>query len=324
MTNNDLVEDILSKKYLFFGGKGGVGKTTFSAATAVLASDMGYKTLVISTDPAHSLSDSFDYQIGGQDFTKIPNTSNLYALEIDTERAVSEYGDLLATQDDTGLFNEIIGEDPSNLMLPGSDEAVAFIQLLSFMENPEFDLIVFDTAPTGHTLKLLSLPEMMDSWLFKLIKMRRRLSNMMGVVKQLFSGPRSQSQEEQAFAALEEMKRRVERARVHLANEEETEFIAVTIPTVMAIWETERLIRTLNQYSIPIKRIIINQLQPDNPSCPYCRTRHKMTQENLEQLHFLYEDLYELIEVPMFEYEIRGVQRLRELARLVYLEAENV
>ncbi len=308
---------LFNKHFLFFGGKGGVGKTTMAAATAIRAADLGHNTLLVSTDPAHSVSDSLDQKIGGDDYIKVNDVENLWAIELNTDQAMSTYSEMISQQDPTGAFNELLGDgDPSSLSPPGTDETVAFIQLLEFIQNPEYDIVVFDTAPTGHTLKLLQLPELTQSWLFRLIKMRRRLGGLMGGFKSLFGGG-SELDEQDAFDKLEELRDQVEIARTHLSNNEETEFVAVTIPTIMAIWETERLIRALFEVAFPITRIYINQLQPENPDCSYCKNRYTEQLKNIEKIKDLYDE-FDLHEIPSFEYEIRGVAHLRKLANILY------
>ncbi|MHA1972223.1 MAG: ArsA family ATPase [Candidatus Hodarchaeales archaeon] len=308
---------MFKKHFLFFGGKGGVGKTTMAAATAIKSADLGYRTLIVSTDPAHSVSDSFDQQIGGEVHTQVENVDGLWAIELNTSDAMKSYSEMLGQQDPTGAFSELLGsDDPSSLTPPGADETVAFIQLLEFIQNPEYDIVIFDTAPTGHTLKLLQLPELTQSWLYKIIKMRRRLGGLMSGFKTLFGGG-SVPSEEEAFNQLEDLRDQVEIARVHLENSEETEFIPITIPTVMAIWETERLIRTLFEVQFPVKRIYINQLQPENPDCSYCTARFISQKKNIDKIHELYSE-YEIKEIPLFEYEVRGVESLRKLSKLLY------
>jgi len=308
---------LFNKKFLFFGGKGGVGKTTMAAATAIKAADLGYRTLLVSTDPAHSISDSLNQQIGGDNHYSVEGVKNLWAVELSTSATMRTYSEMMSQQDPTGTLTEFLGgDDPSSLTAPGTDETVAFIQLLEFIQNPEYDIVVFDTAPTGHTLKLLQLPELTQTWLYRLIKMRKRLGGLMSGFKTLFGGSTIPNEDE-AFKKLEELKDQVEIARIHLEDIKETEFIPVTIPTIMAIWETERLIRALYEVAFPVSQIFINQVQPENPNCVYCSTRFESQKGNLERIHQLYSE-YDLIEIPMFMHEIRGVLRLRELSELLY------
>jgi arsenite-transporting ATPase len=308
------------RRFVFFGGKGGVGKTTMAAATAIFAAEKGIETLILSTDPAHSLSDSLDQRIGGE-IVKVAGikTDCLYALELDPERAVSDFGEVIAAQDSAGALGEILGEDDMmGMSPPGVDETVAFSKVLEFIEKSPYDLVVFDTAPTGHTLRLLSLPEVMDSWLWKIISMRHRLSSTFGGIKRMLFGGKDDGADE-GMRALKEMRERVKVARTHLTNPIETNFVIVTIPALMAIYETERLIRALYEYEIPATHILVNQIPPENPSCHFCASRSKMAKENLEKIHLLYED-YVQMEIPTFDYEIRGIDALRELGEGMHKE----
>ena len=121
---------LFTKRFLFFGGKGGVGKTTMAAAAAIRAADLGNNTLLVSTDPAHSVSDSLDQQIGG-DYVQVNSVDRLIAIELNTEEAMRTYSDMVGQQDPTGAIMDLFGdEDASSFSPPGADETVAFIQLL--------------------------------------------------------------------------------------------------------------------------------------------------------------------------------------------------
>ena len=155
------------KNLYLIGVPMGVGKTTVSAATALWCARVGKKTLIISTDPAHSLGDSFDRVIK---HVPTPITQNLEAIEIDPDRAMDEYKEKMQMQqkynDALGMFSEQFDVMSSS---PGIDEVASFDKFMQYMNTDEYDVIIFDTAPTGHTLRLLSFPEMMDSWMGKMI-----------------------------------------------------------------------------------------------------------------------------------------------------------
>ncbi|MFX0061497.1 MAG: ArsA family ATPase [Candidatus Hermodarchaeota archaeon] len=306
-------------KYVFFGGKGGVGKTTMAAATAVHAAEMGLNVLIISTDPAHSLSDSLNQHIGSE-VVKVKGFDRLFALEINPDEAINDYANILSAQDPSGFVADFLEGDMSNITPPGADETVAFARLLDFIDNPQHDLIIFDTAPTGHTLRLLSLPDVMDSFLFKIINLRHKIGSLIGGIKRIF-GRGQEGDLGEAMKALEDLRKKVESGKHHLTNSKETTFVAVTIPTQMAIYETERLVRALYEYEIPISNVIVNQIMPENPSCSFCSSVHKMHIENMEKIKFLYED-FGIIKIPMFESEIRGIDRLRKLAENLFSNAE--
>ncbi len=318
-----MTHPMFERRVLFFGGKGGVGKTTMAAATAIWAAkELEKKTLVVSTDPAHSLADSLGRTLLGDEITPINDIPGLYGIEIDAEAALNEYGSVLQAQmGENELITEFLGEDPSELSLPGSDEAVSFFKMLEFIDATDFDLIVYDTAPTGHTLKLMSLPELLDSWLYKMIKMRHRIGRTMSFFRRMVSGGTAdQDLEEQAFAQLELMRDQVVRARKILTDSSQAEFIVVTIPTLMALWETERLITALRTYDMSVNQIYVNQISPQNPSCPYCSRRYENQKKALDRLLHLYRDEFEIVQVPLFDHEIQGIDSLLSLGNDLYSE----
>ena len=319
-----MVHPMFKKRVIFFGGKGGVGKTTMAASTAAWAANrLGKKTLVVSTDPAHSLADSLGITLSGDEITPIEEIPGLHGIEIDAEAALNEYSSVLQTQvgGENELLTEFLGEDPSELSLPGSDEAVSFFKMLEFIEATDFDLIVYDTAPTGHTLKLLSLPELLDSWLYKMIKMRHRIGRTMSIFRRMLGGGNDQDLEEQAFSQLEMMRDQVIRARKILTDPNQAEFIVVTIPTLMALWETERLLTALIAHDMYVKQIYVNQIAPENPTCSYCSRRYENQKKTLERLLLLYKDEFEIVQIPLFEHEIQGLDKLLALGDELYSDS---
>ena len=173
-------------KYIMFGGKGGVGKTTMSAATGIYCAEQGLKTVVVSTDPAHSLRDSFEQSFGHEP-TKVNGMENLYVVEIDPEVAMSEYKEKLKAQMDENPMMGGMLEDQLEMasLSPGTDESAAFDVFLKYMDSNEFDIVVFDTAPTGHTLRFLGLPEIMDKYMTKMIKFKKQMSGFMNMMKKV-------------------------------------------------------------------------------------------------------------------------------------------
>lgn len=317
---------MFNRRVIFFGGKGGVGKTTMAASTAVWAAKrLGKKTLVVSTDPAHSLADSLGRTLYGDEITPIEEIPGLHGIEIDAEAALSEYGTILQSQmgGESEILAEFIGEDPSELSMPGSDEAVSFLKMLEFIDTTDFDLIVYDTAPTGHTLKLLSLPELLDSWLYKMIKMRHRIGRTLNMLRLFSRGGNDQDLEEQAFSQLEMMRDQVIRARTILTDPTQAEFIVVTIPTLMALWETERLITALRSHEMSVKQIYVNQITPENPTCVYCARRYENQKKTLDRLLKLYADEFEIVQIPLLDHEIQGLEALLTLGDELYSSEDD-
>jgi arsenite-transporting ATPase len=313
MTLTSLLEKE-SLKFLLFGGKGGVGKTSNAAASALWAAEHGRETLVISTDPAHSLGDSFAQNLSGGEVIPIKGVKNLFGMEIDPRKAFAEY-QKMTQQSEMPEMEGMMGlTDFSDMTAPGADEALAFSKVLEFIQECEYDLVIFDTAPTGHTLRLLGLPEMLDSFFGKLIKFRLRLGNIVGRIKSMFG--RGDEEQDQSLEQLEKMKESISSARVELSDPNRTSFVIVMIPEAMAVAETERLLQSLYEFEIPNSHIIINMIYPDQPDCAFCRARKKMQEQYLGQIRDIYDD-FTITEVPLFSDEIRGLPKLRSLGTLL-------
>jgi arsenite-transporting ATPase len=312
------IKDIVYKdsiKFILSGGKGGVGKTSCAGALALLSARHGYRTLVLSTDPAHSLSDSFDQNLSGGEVVDIEGVDNLWGLEIDTEKGMSEFQSTLdsgVAGPDAQIASQLLG-DMSGMSPPGTDEAMAFGKMLEFLEDSTYDKVIFDTAPTGHTLKLLELPDLLDSWLGKILTLRQRLSSMMSGFRSMFGGGQK---EDTSWEILQQQKEKIRAARVELSDPDMTQFIVVLIPEAMAVFETQRLLSSLHTWQIPASHLVVNQLVPKNPDCPFCRNRYEMQQRNLKDIKELYADL-NISEVPLFDREIRGIEGLTRLGEIL-------
>lgn len=299
--------------YYFFSGKGGVGKTSLAAATALKFSKEGKKVLIISIDPAHSLSDSFETPIGGE-IKKV--ATNLFAVEIDPQMAVEDYQQKLSPHLEKMDALKGFGlDDVFDIagMTPGIDELAAFDKFLHYMQRKEYDVIIFDTAPTGHTLRFLSLPNVLDSWLGKIIKVRMQLSGVFNLFKKFlpFGNP---SSEGSGVEQLEKMKEMIAEARKILSNPKQTHYNIVLIPEEMSILESERSLTVLKDYSIPVHTIIVNQLLPDNRSCDFCSERRTLQLKRMELVRKTFKG-YRIIEVYQFSKEVKGEQMLEKLSK---------
>ncbi|MCG2827856.1 TRC40/GET3/ArsA family transport-energizing ATPase [Methanothermobacter sp. K4] len=307
--------------FVFIGGKGGVGKTTISAATALWMARSGKKTLVISTDPAHSLSDSLEREIG---HTPTMITDNLYAVEIDPEVAMEEYQAKLREQAsmNPGMGLDML-QDQMDMasMSPGIDEAAAFDQFLRYMTTDEYDIVIFDTAPTGHTLRLLSFPELMDSWVGKMIKIRRQIGSMAKAFKNILPFMGDEEEEDRALQDMEATKKQINAAREVMSDPERTSFKMVVIPEEMSIYESERAMKALEKYSIHADGVIVNQVLPEDSDCEFCNARRKLQQERLKQIREKFSDQV-VAEVPLLKEEAKGIETLEKIARQLYGEPE--
>ena len=284
MAFTDLVKfNKKSTTFIFIGGKGGVGKTTVSAATALWCARMNKKTLIISTDPAHSLGDSFDRLIK---HVPTPITQNLEAIEIDPDIAMDEYKDRMEQQqkynDALGMFSEQLDVMSSS---PGIDEVAAFEKFMEYMTSDEYDVVIFDTAPTGHTLRLLSFPEMMDSWMGKLIKTRTQLGQMASKLKNIIPFMGSDEENAAEMEELNKTKERILRAREVLTDPSRTSFKTVLIPEEMSIYESSRAMDALHKCNMSTDGIIVNKIQPDSAHCEFCKARRDIQMKRLDTIH---------------------------------------
>ncbi len=307
--------------FVFIGGKGGVGKTTVSAATALWFARQGKKTLVISTDPAHSLSDSYEKHIG---HNPTPIAENLEAVEIDPEVAMQEYQAQMEQQKamnpgmDMGMLQDQM--DMAS-MAPGIDETAAFDKFMQYMVTDEYDIVVFDTAPTGHTLRLLSFPEMMDSWVGKMIKIRRQVGSMAKAFKNIMPFMGDEEEEDRALEDMEATKKRIREARGVMADPERTSFKTVVIPEEMSIYESERAMEALAKYNITADGVIVNQIQPEEADCEFCAARRKIQEQRLKTIQQKFGNQV-IAQIPLQTEEVKGMDKLTHIADILYGEPE--
>ena len=324
-------------RLLLFGGKGGVGKTTTSAATAVWLADSGLRVLLVSSDPAHSTSDSLGVEIGSEP-TPIEGVDGLFGLEMDPESKISsllpKLGDMMNNMGSGGgmggLGSLSMMLDPnakeemaemrsevqtSDMVIPGLDEALAFDELLRHVEDPTWDVIVFDTAPTGHTLRFLSLPELIESWSDRLIRMMRVSG---GIRSMIFGRKESESMKEE----LERFRRRVLHVRRVLSNEEITSFTLVTIPERMGINETLRAHESLSEYKLPVPSCLVNRVTPEFDH-PFLLNRREAELERIEELKGQLENV-EIATMELMDTEVVGLDRLRDVGIRLYGEVKQI
>ncbi|WCJ19305.1 ATPase GET3B [Euphorbia peplus] len=324
------------RKYYMLGGKGGVGKTSCAASLAVKFANSGHPTLVVSTDPAHSLSDSFAQNLTGGTLVPVEGPdSPLYALEINPEKSKEEFRAATQTNGGTGvkdfmdgmglgMLAEQLGELKLGELLdtppPGLDEAIAISKVMQFLESEQYGMftrIVFDTAPTGHTLRLLSLPDFLDASIGKILKLRQKITSATSAIKSVFGKAETQ---QNASDKLERLRERMVKVRELFRDTDATEFVIVTIPTVMAISESSRLRASLEKESVPVKRLIVNQmLPPSAQDCKFCAMKRKDQMRALDMIRNDPElSSLKLIEAPLVDVEIRGVPALKFLGDIIW------
>lgn len=295
-------------RYHFFSGKGGVGKTTLAAATAVHLARAGRRVLITSTDPAHSLSDVFDRQIGHAGADIMPG---LRALEIDS---TARWAEATALPEDSkpGKIEKALSDAMRMLgEAPGVDEFISLDLLVETMGADMFDEVVFDTAPTGHTLRLLLLPKMLDGWIGRMIALRGFFSRFGRAIRRLI--PRSQRKEMPDMSEnLKSARERMVEVRELIKNPGRTRFALVTIPEAMSVFETQRTMEQLQSNNIPVGVVIANMIQPDSATCDHCRLRHQIHARELLGLQDLV-GMIPLIKVASKSTVVRGPQALETL-----------
>ncbi|KAL3518408.1 hypothetical protein ACH5RR_020997 [Cinchona calisaya] len=324
------------RKYYMLGGKGGVGKTSCAASLAVKFANHGHPTIVVSTDPAHSLSDSFDQDLTGGVLVPVQGQhSPLFALEINPEITKEEFRaasqkiggggskDFLDSMG-LGLLSEQLEELKLGELLdtppPGLDEAIAISKVMQFVESQEyssFTRIVFDTAPTGHTLRLLSLPDFMDTSIGKMITLKEKIASATSAIKSVF---RKEVPQQIADNKLEKLRERMVKVRDLFRDTETTEFVIVTIPTAMAVSESSRLCASLKKEKVPVLRLIVNQVLPPSTSdCKFCAMKRK---DQMRAFDMIQKDHklagLKIIQGPLFDVEIRGVPALKFMGDVVW------
>jgi len=303
-------------RLVLFGGKGGSGKTTSACAAAIHSAQLHKqrRTLLVSTDPAHSVGDSFHCEIGNK-ITPVEGVDNLWALEIDAEevnRDFSEkYNAVMKLIADRGTYFD--REDIENffsLTLPGLDEVMAIIRIANILKEEQYDLIILDTAPTGHTIRLLSLPKEMEKW----IRLMDIMQSKHRFLTKRFTGRHSRDKAEQFIKM---MRADTGRVKALLSNDRTTEFVPVTIPEPMSIDETNRLLARLRQLRIASNHIIVNRIARAQDKCGFCTSRAMAQKAHLEEIERNFSE-YRLCKVPLFPYEVRGIERLKEYADALF------
>uniref|UniRef100_A0AC35TJ81 ATPase ASNA1 homolog n=1 Tax=Rhabditophanes sp. KR3021 TaxID=114890 RepID=A0AC35TJ81_9BILA len=311
--------DQTSLKWIYVSGKGGVGKTTSSCSLAVQLSKVRKNVLIISTDPAHNTSDAFSQKFGKQP-QKVNGFENLFCMEIDASGAMDDAGADATKLPNLGVDDNQIWDISKKLLgevsgsLPGIDEAMAFAQIFKLIDSLEFDCVVFDTAPTGHTLRLLSFPAVLEKTFGKLIEMFSSFKPMLGMLGGMMGGGQSLNPDE-IFDKLSELLMTVKKIKNEFCNPEKTTFVCVAIAEFLSLYETERLIQALMAQNIDTHNIIVNQLlfpevdEDGKIKCGKCNARYKIQQKYLAQITDLYEDFH-IIKLPLLETEIRGPKAL--------------
>lgn len=309
---------------LLFTGKGGVGKSTIAAASAIHHATQGLRTLLVSSDPAHSTDDVLGIKVGSQP-TKV--SDYLWAKNLNAEELAGDFfGQLQKLMESS--FGTLPGFDSSMLAdlsnFPGMDEAFAMEEIERLCCSVDYDLIVFDTAPTGHTLKALSAPDYLNTFLLKVLRMKAKIENVKGFF--IKKGPTSK-----LVVLLEELIVRIERLKVLLRNPDFVSINLISIPTEAGFGECLRTVRYLEGMKIPVQHLIINQIipsftpevwedAPNNPALALLKTEYDIQQPYLVRFKELSSEAnLRLVGMTRLPFEPRS-SRLSEVATTLWGE----
>ena len=304
------------KKLIMTAGKGGVGKTTTAAAIAVRLADLGQKVLIVSSDPTPSLSDIFGIDVGAKE-TPVAGAANLTALEIDSEIILDRWKKKFGAE-----MYEVISsflpfeEDIIDYVAtaPGIEEEYMLDFILDIVENGKYETVVWDTAPAGHTLKLLNMPNMFIAHLTQAMKVYMGFTDYIKKVQDVTRRKPSRRRIKDIIAGWEAL---AEKVTAFMKNPENTEFVLVTIPEALGVKQSERIIKTFDDYGLALERLIVNNVigESDNE---FLSSRRAMQQGYLDYLKEAYGDRLDIIEMPLAPSEIQGLERIRQVSNVIF------
>jgi arsenite-transporting ATPase len=316
----EYLADHADLKYVFFGGKGGVGKTVFAGATAIWHAQQGRRTMLASTNPVHSLTSLLGQDVLGK-HAPVEGVPNLWAYEIETkdtiERSKLEIREkiqwFLKFADISTKAEEFV---ESATMNPAFEESAMFENMIDLMFKDEYDVYVFDTAPTANARRLLGMSKVYSLWVNKMLKSReeaKTLREMLSFTKK--------KQEDPLMAYLLSFRDRMEHGRVLLTDPAKTSFFFVTLPEALPIAVITRFIQWFHDFGIPVGGVIVNMLidkaSLGADSADFVKNRVAMQDEHMKTVWQKFDGNVRAI-VPLFETEIRGVAMLRRLSDALF------
>jgi arsenite-transporting ATPase len=302
---------LMKKKILFVGGKGGVGKSTSAAAIALLHAKQNDRTLLVSTDPAHNVGDIFHRTLKNK---PIEVYNNLDAIEIDPSIESKNYIKTVK-ENIRGVVKSTMQEEVNRQIdaassSPGAEEAALFDRIVSIIldEGEKYDTVIFDTAPTGHTIRLLTLPELMSVWIDGMLERRKKRNE--NYTQLLNDG---EPIEDPIFAVLQRRKERFAAVREVLLNKEKTGFIFVLNPERLPILETAKAISTLAKHKLEVNTVVINKILSEDIEGDFWRKRKDIEKDYVKQIEQEFSKQLKLY-IPLFDTDINSISLLERYA----------
>ena len=332
------LRELFAHHLIFVGGKGGVGKTTVAAALGVEAAARGHTCLLVSTDPAHSLGDIFDTTIGE---TETALDSRLCGIEIDPDHHAEQHIETVKAQMKALVHPRLYDEIDRQLELakhaPGASEAALLERVAELMGEvgSRFDLVLFDTAPSGHTVRLLTLPEVMGAWTDGLLRHRERSSRFAASLRHLGGGtvkgddlsmidaPQDYSKDGVARRlneVLQTRRRKFLVARERLIDPSTTAFLLVVNPDKLSILESRKVVDLLHRFQIEVTSIIVNRVLPsevdDSATGGFLDARRKQEQSYRREINDVFARFPQIV-VPLLRHDVHGIESIREIGRVL-------
>ena len=306
------------KKLIMIGGKGGVGKSTCASSIALHFALQGKKTLIISSDPTPSLSDIFEMEIGDQE-TPIKGVKNLYGIEISSEVVLKKWKERFGPEIYEVVssfasvdydFVEYIGG------APGIEEEFMLNYILELVESAQYDLLVWDTAPAGHTLRLLHLPQIFLKHLEAATKFYMNLYSYFENLKESVKLRKGKRSLLEIISGWEDL---AEKKVSFIRDSQKSDFIIVTIPEALGVRQTERIIKDFDEYQLKVHHLIINYVIQE-ADCHFHAIRKEMQQNYIKILKDQYSHSIRLIELPLQAQEIKGVEKINRISEILFKE----
>jgi arsenite/tail-anchored protein-transporting ATPase len=308
------VKENSTMRIIVHTGKGGVGKTSISAATALRCAEMGLKTIVISTDTAHSLGDSLDQEIGPE---PMQLRDNLWAQEVDARYSMDKYWGamqkyMVALFTQRGV-KDIVAEEVT--ILPGLEEGAHLLWINKYVQEKTYDVLIVDAAPTAETLRLLSLPDVTRWWFEKIMTLTKGAARILRPIAKPMMG--MDLPDSEAFATVQGLFKTLDTVRVLLTDPEMSSLRLVVNPEKMVIKETQRTYTYLNLYGYATDAVICNRILPDEIVDPYFAQWKQLQKQNLALIGEAFGEL-PVLRAPMFDRDVNGMDTLKRLGDALY------